>query len=114
MQGAADRVGADAREATLRSAQSVPQRVQRPSRRAIQRALRHPGDLGEDALLLDLAVADPVTAAVVRHNRSQTRTVEARHPARNSVAGAASDKLGRQRVIPIRPEVDSLWGFPTR
>ena len=65
---------------------------------AVPRAIRRPGDLGEDALLLGRAVADPMAAAVTRHEGGQPTAVEARHPARDGVAGAAPDKLGRRRV----------------
>ena len=88
VQGAADRVGADAGKAIRRPAQGVPQRGQRPGRRAVPRAIQRPGDLGEDALLLGHAVADLVTAAVARHESGQPIAVEVRDPARDGVGPA--------------------------
>jgi len=98
VRGVADRVGADAGKAILGPAQSIPQRGQRPARRAIPRTLRRPSDFGQDAPLLDLTIADPMTTAMVRHHRSQAVAVETGHPARDGVADLASHKLRRHRV----------------
>ena len=78
--------------------QRCSQRAQRPTRRAITHAVRRPGNLGEDPALLDLAVAEPLAAAMARHHGGQPGMVETRNPARHSVAGAAANKPRGGRV----------------
>jgi hypothetical protein len=92
MQGTANRAGADAGQAALGPARRIPQRGQRPGRRAIPCALRHPGHFGQHAPLLGLSVADPMAAAMAWHHRSQAFAVEPRHPARNGVADLAPNQ----------------------
>src|SRR5215212_8989967 len=99
MQGAADRVGADAGQAIGRLAQRRSQRAQRPTRRTITRAVRRAGNLGEDTALFDLAIANRMAAAMARHHCGQPSIVETRDPTRHGVAGAAADKGRGRRVI---------------
>jgi hypothetical protein len=54
--------------------------------------LRRSGDLGQDAPLRGLAIANPVTAAMPRHHRSQAVAVEPRHPARDGINSGAPNR----------------------
>jgi len=94
--------------AGFRLTQRCSQRAQRPTRRAITRALRRPGNLGEDTALLDLTLAERLAAAMAQHDCGQPGMVETRHPTRHGVADAAADKLRCRRVIRIPGKIGSF------
>src|SRR4029453_2415225 len=98
MQGTADRVSADPRQAILGPAQRVPQRRQRPRRRAVPGAFWRPSHFRQNASLLRLAIADLVATTMLRHQGSQAIAVEPRYPAHKGVAGLAPYEPRPHRV----------------
>ena len=98
MQGAADRVGTDARKPVICLTQGGPQRGQRPCRRPITSPVRKTDNLGQDPPLLNCTVAQLLTTAVTRHKRGQPIAIEVRHPARNGITAAPADMPGGCRV----------------
>ncbi len=94
MQGARDGEPADPGQAVRGPAQGLLQQAQRPGRGAILLALRRSRPLGQDALLLPDAIADPRSAAMVRAHGGKPFPVEAADPGRDRLVVAASDPMG--------------------
>src|SRR3712207_165608 len=94
VQGARAGEPADPGQAVRGPAQRLLQQAQRPGGSAILLALRRSCPLGQNALLLPDAIADPRSAAMVRAHGGQPFAVEAADPGRERLVVAASDPMG--------------------
>jgi hypothetical protein len=79
-------------------AQSPLQQAQRPGGSAIMIALRRSRPLGQNALLLPDAIADPRSAAMVRAHGGQPVAVEAADPGGERLVVPSSDLVSGRRV----------------
>ena len=98
MQGTCNGEPTDPRQAVRSLAQGLLQQAQRPGGSAILLALGRTGPLGQNAVLLQGAIADARPAAMVRAHCSKPLAVEAADPGREGFGVAASDQMRRGGV----------------
>src|SRR5215212_1562047 len=98
VQRAPDRIGADRGQPVRSLAQGSLQQAQRPSGRAVRRALWGARPFGQNALLRVSAIADPRAAPMAGPHGGEPVAVEAADPGRDGLGVPSSDLVCGRRV----------------